>query len=173
LTTHPDRNGETIVGTTRITAQPGSPFIDIERSFDAPLDLLFRAHVEPELLKQWLGPARYEMTIEEYEVRDGGRWRFTHHDDSTGNAYGFHGVFHGDPSTAGILQTFEFDGAPGHVSLDALTFEPNGGQTTIRIHSVYQSVEARDAMIESGMEGGVNEGYDRLDALVSQLAAVA
>jgi uncharacterized protein YndB with AHSA1/START domain len=173
LTTHPDRNGETIVGTTRITAQPGSPFIDIERSFDAPLDLLFRAHVEPELLKQWLGPARYEMTIEEYEVRDGGRWRFTHHDDSTGNAYGFHGVFHGDPSTAGILQTFEFDGAPGHVSLDALTFEPNGGRTTIRIHSVYQSVEARDAMIESGMEGGVNEGYDRLDALVSQLVAVA
>jgi uncharacterized protein YndB with AHSA1/START domain len=173
LTTHPDRNGETIVGTTRITAQPGSPFIDIERSFDAPLDLLFRAHVEPELLKQWLGPARYEMTIEEYEVRDGGRWRFTHHDDSTGNAYGFHGVFHGDPSTAGIIQTFEFDGAPGHVSLDALTFEPNGGRTTIRIHSVYQSVEARDAMIESGMEGGVNEGYDRLDALVSQLAAVA
>jgi uncharacterized protein YndB with AHSA1/START domain len=160
------------VGTTRITAQPGTPFIDLEREFDAPVDLVYRAHVEPELLKQWLGPARYEMTIEEYDVRDGGRWRFTHRDDA-GNAYGFHGVFHGEPSTAGILQTFEFDGAPGHVSLDALTFEPNGHRTRIRIHSVYQSVEARDAMVESGMEGGVNEGYDRLDALVSQLAAVA
>jgi uncharacterized protein YndB with AHSA1/START domain len=159
------------VGTTTITANPGSPFIDMTREFDAPVDLLYRAHTEPELLKSWLGPAKYEMTVEEYDVRDGGRWRYTHRDDQ-GNAYGFHGVFHGQPSVAGILQTFEFDGAPGHVSLDALTFEPRGDRTTIRIHSVYQSVEARDAMVESGMETGLNEGYARLDDLVARLVPV-
>ena len=163
---------DTIVGTTTITAAPGTPFIDITREFDAPVDLLLRAHTEPELLKQWLGPAKYEMTIEEFEPRDGGRWRYTHRDDQ-GNAYGFHGVFHGDPSTAGMLQTFEFDGAPGHVSLDGLTFEPHGDRTTIRVHSVFQSIEARDAMIQSGMEGGVTEGYDRLDDLVGRLVPVA
>lgn len=160
------------MGTTTISAPPGTPFIDLTRDFDAPVDLLYRAHTEPELLKQWLGPAKYEMTIEEYDVRDGGRWRYTHRDDQ-GNSFGFHGVFHGDPSRAGMLQTFEFDGAPGHVSLDALTFEPHGDRTTLRIHSVYQSVEARDAMIRSGMEGGVNEGYQRLDDLVARLVPVA
>ncbi|HEY8437826.1 MAG TPA: SRPBCC family protein [Candidatus Limnocylindrales bacterium] len=160
------------MGTTTISAPPGTPFIDLTREFDAPVDLLYRAHTEPELLKQWLGPAKYEMTIEEYDVRDGGRWRYTHRDDQ-GNAFGFHGVFHGEPSRAGMLQTFEFDGAPGHVSLDALTFEPHGDRTILRIHSVYQSVEARDAMIRSGMEGGVNEGYQRLDDLVARLVPVA
>ena len=160
------------MGTTTITAAPGTPFIDMTRDFDAPVDVLFRAHTEPDLLKQWLGPAKYEMTIETFEPRDGGRWRYTHRDDQ-GNAYAFHGVFHGDPSTAGMLQTFEFEGAPGHVSLDALTFEPHGDRTTIRVHSSFQSIEARDAMIAGGMEGGVNEGYDRLDQLVGRLVPVA
>jgi len=157
------------VGTTRITAEPGTPFIDLEREFGAPPDLLFRAHSEPELLKQWLG-AMYEMTIEEYDVRDGGRWRYTHHAPN-GEAYGFHGVFHGNQSTAGMLQTFEFDGAPGHVSLDQLWFVPNGATTIVKVHSVHQTVEARDAMIASGMERGLNEGYARLDDLLARLAA--
>jgi|SRR5690349_14476759 len=160
------------MGTTRIVAPADMPFIDLEREFEAPVELLYRAHTDPELLRQWLGPAQYEMTVEEYDVRDGGRWRYTHRDRS-GIAYGFHGVFHGQPSTAGMLQTFEFDGAPGHVSLDALTFEPNGDRTTVRIHSVHQSVEARDAMIRSGMERGVNEGYERLDDLIARRVPVA
>jgi len=156
------------VGTTKITAEPGAPFIDIEREFDAPVELLYRAHTEPDLLKQWLG-AMYEMTIEEYDPHDGGRWRYTHHAPN-GESYGFHGVFHGEPSTQGMLQTFEFDGAPGHVSLDGLTFEPSGRKTIVRVHSVHQSVEARDAMVESGMERGINAGYAKLDALLARLA---
>ena len=158
------------MGTTKITAEPGSPFIDLEREFDAPVELLFRAHTEPELLKQWLGPEKYAMTIEEFEARDGGRYHYTHRDDA-GNAYAFRGVFHGEPSKDGILQTFEFEGAPGHVSLEQLTFEPRDGRTVVRIHSAYQSVEARDAMVQSGMESGINDGYRRLDELIARLAA--
>ena len=159
------------MGTTSINAPKGSPFIDLERTFDAPVELLYRAHTDPELLTQWLGPEKYAMTVEEYDVRDGGRWRYTHRDPDSGATYGFHGVFHGRPSTSGMVQTFEFDGAPGHISLDALTFVPDGDRTIVRIHSVYQSVEARDAMIENGMERGLNEGYARLDTLLSGLAA--
>jgi uncharacterized protein YndB with AHSA1/START domain len=166
------RKEGTIVGTTQITAEPGAPFVDMSRTFDAPRDLVFRAHTDPELLVQWLGPRKYEMTIEEMDVRDGGVWRYTHRDDQ-GNAYGFHGVFHGEPSPDRMTQTFEFDGAPGHVSLDTLTLEDRGGKTVVRVHSVFQSVADRDAMIEHGMADGVNDGYDRLDELVARLVPVA
>ncbi len=160
------------MGTTQIIAAPGLPFIEMTRAFNAPRDLLYRAHTDPELLVQWLGPRQYRMTVEQMDVRDGGRWQYTHH-DVNGNAYGFHGVFHGTPSPDGITQTFEFDGAPGHVSLDTLTLEEQGGRTVVRVRSVHQSVEARDAMIQSGMAEGVNDGYDRLDELVGRLVQVS
>jgi uncharacterized protein YndB with AHSA1/START domain len=153
---------------THITAEPGLPFIDTAREFDAPRDLLFRAHTDPELLVQWLGPGRFAMTVDRWEVRDGGAWRYTHR-DADGNEYGFHGVFHGHQSVDGMLQTFEFEGAPGHVSLEQLVLEEHDGKTLMRNRSVYQSVEARDAMIASGMEDGVNDGFDRLDDLLARL----
>ena len=153
---------------TRIDAPAGVPFIDITREFDAPRDLVFRAYTDPDLLVQWLGPRQYTMTIDTYEPRDGGRWRYIH-SDADGNAWGFHGVFHGEQTPDGMLQTFEFEGAPGHVALESLTFEERDGKTTARTHSVYQSVEARDAMVDSGMEGGVNDGFDRLDELLAKL----
>lgn len=158
------------MGTTQVTAEPGVPFIDVSREFDAPRDLIYRAHTDPELLAQWLGPRKYAMNIERWDVRDGGAWRFTHR-DAEGNEYGFHGVFHGSPSPDGIVQTFEFDGAPGHVSLESLRLEERNGRTVVHTHSVYQSLEARDAMLQSGMADGMNEGYDRLDELVARLPA--
>jgi uncharacterized protein YndB with AHSA1/START domain len=160
------------MGTTRVTAEPGLPFVDIEREFDAPRELIYRAFTEPELLVQWLGPRRYRMTIDRYDVRDGGSWRYVHSDDS-GNAFGFHGVFHGEPSMDGMLQTFEFEGAPGHVSLDQLRLEEHDGRTVVRTHSVFQSVADRDAMIENGMEYGVREGHERLEELLGRLVTVA
>jgi uncharacterized protein YndB with AHSA1/START domain len=153
---------------TRIDAPAGAPFIDITREFDAPRDLVFRAYTDPDLLKQWLGPRAYTMTIDTYEPRDGGKWRYIH-TDADGNAWAFHGVFHGEQSPDGMLQTFEFEGAPGHVSLEKLTLEERGGKTIARTHSVYQTVEARDAMVESGMESGVTDGYERLDDLLAEL----
>jgi uncharacterized protein YndB with AHSA1/START domain len=71
----------------------------------------------------------------------------------------------------GIVHTFEYEGAPGHVSLETARFEALNGRTRVRASSVFQSVEDRDAMIQSGMETGVNEGFDRLDELLATLSA--
>jgi uncharacterized protein YndB with AHSA1/START domain len=158
--------------TTTITAPPGVPFIDMTREFDAPRDLIFRAHTDPELLVQWLGPRRLKMVVDRYDLRDGGTWRYLHV-DTDGTKYGFHGVFHGTPSPDSIVQTFEFEGAPGHVSLDSVTLEEHEGRTILRARSVHQSVEARDAMVASGMEGGLTEAYERLDELAATLVPVA
>ena len=99
----------------RSPRSPGFRRSSTSRELDAPLALVYRAFTEPDLLAQWLGPRKYTMTVERYDLRDGGTWRYLHADDA-GNAYGFHGVFHGEPSPDGIVQTFEFEGAPGHVS---------------------------------------------------------
>ena len=158
--------------TTKVSAEPGVPFIDITREFDAPPELVFRAHTDPELLVQWLGGDKYEMIVDRYEVRDGGTWRYIHR-DGQGNDWAFHGVFHGAPTPEGMVQTFEFEGAPGYVSLDSLTLEDLGGRTRVRIHSVHQTVEGRDAMVASGMEAGLSAGYRRLDELIARLVPVA
>jgi uncharacterized protein YndB with AHSA1/START domain len=151
-----------------VTAEPGVPQILTSREFDAPRDVLYRAFTEPDLLAQWLGPRKYTITVERFDLRDGGTWRYTH-DDGAGNTYGFHGVFHGDPSPDGLVQTFEFEGWPGNVQMDTVTFEEQDGRTTVRTNSVFQSVEARDGMVKSGMAEGMNEGYDRLDELLETL----
>ncbi|MGZ3583604.1 MAG: SRPBCC family protein [Ktedonobacterales bacterium] len=155
---------------TQITAEPGMPKILITREFAAPRELVYRAYTDPELLVQWLGPRRLTMAIDRFDVRDGGTWRYTHR-DADGNVYGFHGVFHGMPSPDGIVQTFEFEGAPGHVSLESVNFEERDGKTLVHQDAVFQSVEDRDAAIESGMETGINEGMERLDELLARLTS--
>lgn len=157
---------------TRIIAEPGVPQIVITREFDAPRELLFRAHTDPKLLARWLGPSRLTMDVDRLDARDGGTWRYTHR-DTDGNEYGFRGVFHGTPSPDGIVRTFEFEGARGHVSLETITFSEHNGKTMLRANAVFQSVEDRDAAIQSGMEQGVEEGMERLDELLPELAANA
>lgn len=149
---------------TTITVEPGTPYIDIVREFDAPKDAVRRAYLERDLVAQWLGPRGYEMEIDTWNAETGGRYKYTHR-DTEGNTFGFSGVFHSIDDDL-LVQTFEFDGWPGHVSLESLVFEDLGGRTRIRNHSVYQSVEDRDGMVESGMEKGVNDGYERLDELL-------
>lgn len=158
------------MGTTEVTAPEGLPFVDVTRSFNAPRDLLFRAHTEPDLLVRWLGPRRFTMIVDRYDPRDGGSWRYVHR-DAEGNEYGFHGVFHGPQTPDGMTQTFEFEGAPGHVSLDSIRFEARGGETIVHVHSVFQSVQARDATVASGMASGLDEGYARLEELVASTLA--
>jgi uncharacterized protein YndB with AHSA1/START domain len=158
------------MGKTQITAEPGVPQIIITREFDAPRDLVFRAYTDPELLVQWLGPRDLTMSIDTYQARDGGRWRYVH-TDAQGNAYGFHGVFHGTPSPDGIVQTFEFEGAAGHVSLDTATFDERDGRTLVRSVSSFQSVEDRDAMVAAGMEHGVHDSHERLTELLATMQA--
>jgi uncharacterized protein YndB with AHSA1/START domain len=111
------------------------------------------------------------MVIDHYDAREGGSYRYEHHDPD-GNVYGFRGSFHGPQTLEGLVQTFEYEGAPGHVSLDAIRFEDLGdGRTRLHGHTVFQSVEDRDAMVEAGMQTGIEEGYERLDELVERLAA--
>jgi uncharacterized protein YndB with AHSA1/START domain len=156
---------------TEIVAEPGAQQIVITREFDAPRELVYRAYTDPDLLVQWMGPKRLTMTIERHELRDGGRYRYIHRDEN-GIEAGFHGVFHGVPSLeVGVVRTFEFEGYPGHISLETLTLEERGGKTLSRAVSVFQSVEDRDGMIASGMESGVNEGMDKLDALLARMQA--
>jgi uncharacterized protein YndB with AHSA1/START domain len=153
---------------TTITAEPGVPQIIITREFDAPRELVFRAHADPDLLAQWLGPRDLTMAIDRYDTRDGGSWRYVQ-TDAEGNKYGFHGVFHGDPSPDAIVQTLEFEGAPGHVGLQTVTFAERGGRTLVRTVSVFQAVADRDAMVASGMERGVHDSNERLAELLARL----
>jgi uncharacterized protein YndB with AHSA1/START domain len=154
--------------TTGLAVEPGIPQLKGSRTFDAPPELVFRAWTEPELVVQWLGPRRLKMRIEEWDARHGGRWRYIHIDED-GSEYGFRGVFHGTPSVDGIVQTFEFEGAPGHVQLDTVSFERVGDTTLARFNTVFQTVEARDAMLEHGMEQGWTESLERLDELLASM----
>lgn len=152
---------------TVITAEPGKQELFITREFDAPRELVYKAHIDPKLYVQWLGPHGYEMILEEFEPVSGGKYRFIHR-DKDGNEYGFHGSFHAMTMDC-MVQTFEFEGYPGHVSMDTATLEalPND-RTRLTIHSVFQSVSDRDGMIQNGMETGVREGYERLDDILAK-----
>lgn len=150
-----------------INAPDGVPFIDIEREFDAPVDAVFRAHRDPDLIRQWLGPNGYEMDIDRYDFTTGGRYRYIHR-DRNGNEYGFKGVFHVVRENDFAIQTFEFEGFPDVVSIESLRFIDLGdGRTKLVIHSVYPSLESRDGMVASNMAVGVTEGYERLDKVVA------
>ena len=156
---------------TTITAEPGKQELFITREFDAPRELVFKAYTDPKLYVQWLGPRDLKMTLETFEPQSGGRWRYIH-TDSNGNVYGFHGVFHDVTTPERMIQTFEFEGLPesGHVVLETLKLEAlPGGRTRTTIQSVFQSVADRDGMIRSGMEKGVNEGYQKLDEFLEKL----
>jgi uncharacterized protein YndB with AHSA1/START domain len=153
---------------TTITAEPGLPFVEIVREFDAPVSALFRAHTDPDLFAKWTGPRGLTMEIQEFEAAVGGTWRYVS-TDPAGTRYGFRGVFHTVDADSTIIQTFEYDGTPGEVSLGVAHFEDLGnGRCRITARSIFPSVESRDGMVESGMEYGVREGYERLDELVAQ-----
>lgn len=151
-----------------ITAPEGLPYIDIEREFDAPVAAVFAAHRDPELVRQWLGPDGYEMRIERWDFRTQGGYRYVHVDPD-GNPWAFNGTFHTVRENEFAVQTFEFEGVPDVVAVEAMTFEDLGdGRTRLRGHSVYPSLEARDGMVQSGMEQGLTQGFARLDALLEQ-----
>ncbi|MEJ7634771.1 SRPBCC family protein [Aeromicrobium sp.] len=152
--------------TLQITAVPGTQNIEMTREFNATREQLLRAHTDPELFAKWCGPNGYDMEVTRFEPHHGGAYAYTHRSPE-GDEYGFRGVFHGDPSVDGFSQTFEFLGAPG-VAFETLSFEDlGGGRTLLRAVSIAPSVEARDAMVESGMEHGIRESYDKLDEVLA------
>jgi uncharacterized protein YndB with AHSA1/START domain len=140
--------------------------VHIIREFDAPVEKVFRAHTDPELIVQWLGPRRHEMKIDHYDCRTGGSYRYVHASD--GNEYGFHGCFHEVRPSELIVQTFTFEGYPDQVALERLVIEDLGdGRSRLTATSLVDSFEARDGFVASGMEDGVREGYERLDELLA------
>ena len=156
---------------TKITAEPGKQEIIIEREFDAPRELVFKAFTNPKLYAQWLGPRGLTTKLETFEPRNGGSWRYIQK-DQTGNEYAFHGVNHEVTAPERIIGTFEFEGLPekGHVILQSARFVAMpGNRTLLSSQSVFQSVADRDGMLQSGMEMGVNDSYDRLDELLEIL----
>jgi uncharacterized protein YndB with AHSA1/START domain len=149
-----------------IVAEPGTQNVVITRVINAPRERVYQAYVDPELFSQWVGPRELTMNVIEMNPTPGGRYRYIHA-DAEGNEYGFKGVFHDLKENESIVQTFEFEGMPGHVCLESLKLEDVDGGTLITGTSVFQSVEDRDGMIQSGMEVGVNDGYEKLEELLS------
>jgi uncharacterized protein YndB with AHSA1/START domain len=153
---------------TTIEANPNLPTIRIIRDFDAPPDKVFRAWIEPELVVQWLGPKSTEMRIEQWDARTGGNYRYTALQDGEEVA-AFYGSFHEVRPSERLVQTFTWEGMPDGVSLETMTFEDLGdGRTRTIGLSLVDSLEGRDAIMASGMDVGVNEGYEKLDALLAQ-----
>lgn len=152
----------------QIVVEPGSLEIVTKMTFNAPRELVFKAYTDPALIPQWWGPRYLTTEIDTLDARTGGQWRFIQRDPD-GNAYAFHGVYHEISAPHRIVQTFEFEGMPGHVVLETAVFEDLGGRTQVVNQSIFQSIEARDGMVDSGMEIGVNEGYERMNELMAAL----
>jgi uncharacterized protein YndB with AHSA1/START domain len=149
----------------QIEADPRLPIIRITRDFAANPAQLHRAHTDPELFARWVGPRSVQTRIEEWDARTGGCWRYVSSRD--GQEFAFHGTFH-EVRPDRIVQTFTFDGDPDGVALETLRFEDLGdGRTRLHAQSLVDSFESRDAWLRSGMESGVDEGYDKLAELVT------
>ena len=153
---------------TTIEADPNLPTIGIIRDFHAPRDRVFRAWVDPELVVQWLGPKSSEIRIDQWNARTGGNFRYASVQDGEEVA-AFYGSFHEIRPSERLVQTFTWEGMPDGVALETITFEDLGdGRTRTIGLSLVENLESRDGIMASGMEVGVYEGYEKLDALLAQ-----
>lgn len=150
-----------------VIAEPGKHEIIMTREFDAPRALVFKALTDPALIPQWWGPKSVTTSVDKMEVKPGGLWRYVQRDAN--GEYGFHGVYHSVDSPERMIYTFEFEGMPGHVLLETVTLEEHNGKTKITDSSIFQSVADRDGMLQSGMEGGATESWDRLEEILKPL----
>jgi uncharacterized protein YndB with AHSA1/START domain len=167
-----DRNhgkGAATTTETEFVIKPGTNEMTMTRVFDAPRELVFKAMTDPNLIARWWGPRDHWSKVDKMDVRSGGSWRFIN-GDSAGHEYGFHGVYHLVDAPERVVQTFEFEGVPGHVALETMRLEDLGGKTRLVQQSVFQSGEDRDGMVQSGMQKGATETNDRLAELLVELS---
>jgi len=155
--------------TAKVTT-PKDRAIHIERVFDAPRERVFAVYTDPELIPQWWGPRDTTTVVDRMDVRSGGDWRFVMR-DSDGSETGFRGTYREVTPPERIVQTFEWEGMPGHVSVETATFEDRGDRTKVTTTSIFHTAEERDGMLASGMERGLNETYARLDEVLAALAS--
>ncbi len=154
--------------TTNTMTFPSEREIYVERTFDAPREKVFKACTDPELIPQWWGPRKYVTTVDKLDVRVGGAWRFISR-GADGTEHAFNGVFREVLPPERLSQTFEYEGVPGHVSIETMTFEEHDGKTTLAMTALFDSVEDRDGMVNSGMEEGMNESHNRLAELLAKI----
>jgi uncharacterized protein YndB with AHSA1/START domain len=153
-------------GTATITT-PTDREIRIERIFNAPRDRVWRALTDPALVAQWWGRGK-KLVIERMDVERGGHWRFVEH--SPEGVHGFEGRYREVTPQERIVQTFEWDGMPGHVAIETLVLEDLGDERTRVVNtSLFHSTEERDGMLRSGMEEGLNQSYAALDKVLASL----
>lgn len=153
---------------THVLTLPSDLEILMVREIDAPRELIFHAYTDPELIPLWWGPSRYTTTVEQMDVHPGGAWRYVQR-DADGRVFAFHGEYREIQPPERLVSTFEFEGAPGHVVVDTLTLEDLGGRTRLVMRSTFETKLERDDMLESGMESGAGESFDRLAQLLSGL----
>jgi uncharacterized protein YndB with AHSA1/START domain len=151
---------------------PSDREIAMTREFNAPRDLVFEAHTSCEHMSRWWGPRKYEFADCDIDFRAGGKWRVVHRGPD-GEEFAFRGEYREIVPPERIVWTFEYEGFPGNVSVETLTLEERDGKTTMRTSSVYDTAEARDQMLESGMEEGARETMERLDEYLEALKANA
>jgi uncharacterized protein YndB with AHSA1/START domain len=148
---------------------PADDQILITREFDAPRHLVYRAWTTPELVRRWWAGNRGEVTIAEIDLRVGGTWRYvmTAHGEFE---VGFHGVYRELVENERIVSTEVYEGAPGAEAVNTLTLTEHDGRTTMTVLVQHQSQANRDAHINAGMEGGMNESLDKLEEVARSLA---
>ena len=156
----------TTAAPARVTT-PSDREIRVERVFDAPRDRVWRAMTDPALVARWWGRGN-RLDVERDEVARGGRWRYVEH--SADGVHGFEGRYREVVPPERVVRTFEWDGMPGHVVVEAATFEAvDDGRTRLVATLLFHTPEERDGMLHSGMEGGMNESYAALDRVLATL----
>ena len=162
----------TATGNTLEVTTPSDREIVLTRRFNAPRELVFQAHSSCEHMTKWWGPRRYEIASCELDFRPGGKWRIVHRGvQGGGEEHGFRGEFREIVPPQRIVWTFEWEGMPGHISVETLTLVEEDGVTTLTARAEYGSLEDRDGMLRSGMEEGARETYERLEEYLEVLAA--
>jgi uncharacterized protein YndB with AHSA1/START domain len=147
---------------------PSDLEIVMSREFDAPRELVFRAHVDPDLISRWWGQRGSTTIVDKMDVRPGGAWRFVQKTPD-GTEYGFRGEYREVVPPEQLTWTFEFEGMPGHILVETFTFTETDGKTTMTSVSVFDTKEDRDGMLAVGMEDGAAESLDRLEELLATL----
>jgi uncharacterized protein YndB with AHSA1/START domain len=156
-----------MMGTTATITTPQDREIRVERIFDAPRDRVFAAFTDPALIPEWWGPYDTTTIVDQMDVRPGGLWRFIAQ-DCDGRETAFRGVYREVTPPERIVQSWEWEGLPGHVSIETAEFEDLGDKTRMIGTTLFHTTEERDGMLNSGMEKGMNETYERLDALLAR-----
>ena len=156
---------------TATVTTPTDREIHVEREFDAPRDRVFAVYTDPELIPEWWGPRGTTTIVDQMDVRAGGSWRFVAQTSDGSEVPAMHGTYREVTPPERLVQTFEWEGMPGHVSVETATFEDLGDRTKVTTTSIFHTPEERDGMLGSGMEGGLNETYERLDEVLARLQA--